>query len=220
MHEILALYNLYQILGPMVPKYVIAQHIGPCAWYYRSGHERDLHFLLLQSQHKKHCVEDLQQAQIVLQKLVEKQLESEQSKLKKELEMAYGIRSNDPSYQLYRVKRDIEVMHNDLADVLKAWKDEQLSAIRDFQNVQDITERRKRAIAYGYDIAHIEKKELESLSHQHKLNSLITILKQKDHIQSMSSYDFVTSREALGEKIQASPFPPGCISQPVFKSTI
>ena len=45
MHEILALYNLYQNLGPMVPKYVIAQHIGPCAWYYRSGHERDLHFL-------------------------------------------------------------------------------------------------------------------------------------------------------------------------------
>ena len=47
MHDILALYNLYQILGPMVPKYVIVQHISPCAWYYRSGHERDLCLTIL-----------------------------------------------------------------------------------------------------------------------------------------------------------------------------
>ena len=75
------------------------------------------------------------------------------------------------------------------------------------KNVQEVKSRLQYAIAAGYDDTHIDIEELESFSSQNKLNSLITILKQKDHIQSMSNYDFVTSREALGEKIQLHLFP-------------
>ena len=166
---------------------------------------------LPKSRHRKHRVEDLHQAQIVLQKLAEKQLKSEQSKLDKD--MALSIGSECPLYELDKAENDTEGMHNKLANVLNVWKDEQFSAIRDLKNV--ITDPKNYFQA--------EKEKLESLLKQNELSSLITILKQKDirwqRLQerkvSPDNYDFVTSREALVEKVQCHLF-----SQGAFQSKI
>ena len=123
---------------------------------------------LPKSRHRKHRVEDLHQAQIVLQKLAEKQLKSEQSELDKD--MACSISSEYPVCELDKAEHEIDVMHNKLADALKVWKDEQLSAIRDFKNV----------IIDPKRYIQTEKEKLASLSNQNELSSLITILTQKD----------------------------------------
>ena len=158
---------------------------------------------LPKSRHRKHCVEDLHQAQIVLQKLAEKQLKSEQSKLDKD--MASSISSENPLQELEEAEHTIEMMHEILTAELNAWKGEQLSTIGEFKN----------AIIDGKNYIQAEKEKLESLSNQNELNSLITFLTQKDirwqRLQETSvspdKYDFVTSREALVEKIQRNLFP-------------